>query len=142
MALVRACRALSVPTLARRALTVAPRRQLTSVSAETPIGVVGVGNVGDAVCKNLLRSGYKVAAMYDIDPRRGADLDDRIPRATCSRQVAEQSDVVITCLPKPAHVEASYSGADGLLAGLQHGRRLDRPLDHRLSADHPGTTSR
>ncbi|XP_037068980.1 2-hydroxy-3-oxopropionate reductase-like [Pollicipes pollicipes] len=121
MALVRACRALSVPTLARRALTVAPRRQLTSVSAETPIGVVGVGNVGDAVCKNLLRSGYKVAAMYDIDPRRGADLDDRIPRATCSRQVAEQSDVVITCLPKPAHVEASYSGADGLLAGLRPG---------------------
>jgi len=115
--MLRVCTSLS----ARLASDCIRQRSLSTVSKQTPIGIVGVGNVGDAVAKNLLREGYNVAAMYDIDPARGSDLESQVTRVSSSRQVAERTDVVITNLPKPEHVEASYSGEDGLLAGFRPG---------------------
>ncbi|XP_043244183.1 2-hydroxy-3-oxopropionate reductase-like [Amphibalanus amphitrite] len=96
-------------------------RLLSSVTKETPIGVIGIGNVGDAVVRNLLRSGYTVSAMFDTDGARMSALADRVAVADSSRQVAQKADVVITCLPKPEHVEQSYAGPDGLLAGFRPG---------------------
>jgi 3-hydroxyisobutyrate dehydrogenase len=71
------------------------------------LGVVGAGNIGGAIARNLLRDGHAVV-VHDLDPERcralreaGATVGDS-PAA-----VAERSDVTFTSLPGPAVMEAT-----------------------------------
>ena len=87
--------------------------------------VVGVGQLGAAVASNLLRNKVPLV-LYDVekdknipDPLKG-DLAGA-NWADSAKSAAEQSDIVITALPRPEHVTAAFSGSDGILAGLQTG---------------------
>jgi 3-hydroxyisobutyrate dehydrogenase-like beta-hydroxyacid dehydrogenase len=43
-----------------------------------------------------------------------------------AREVALESDVVVTGLPKPPHVRDVFHGKDGLLAGMEKGGLIAR----------------
>ena len=84
------------------------------------IGFIGLGIMGKPMAKHLLNAGYQLnvlksskvsAAMAGL----GATLCDT------SREVAENSDLVITCLPDSPEVEAIMFGTDGLIEGLSSG---------------------
>lgn len=104
------------------------------------VGFIGVGIMGSAMAKNVLKGGHQVT-VYDTNP---AAVDTLVTAgaaaaASCTA-VAAVSEVVITMLPEPAHVEAAVLGPDGILAGAAPGLVLvdmstgDPLLAQRLAA--------
>eukprot|EP00093_Oithona_nana_P001212 01212.XXX_4016_2589_1 [CDS] Oithona nana genome sequencing. len=95
------------------------------------VGIVGMGHVGNAVCHNLLRKGYKVTAINDIKTENCQGYPETIQIKETAREVAEISDVVVSGLPKPPDVLKAASGSDGILAGLKNGSVW---IDHSTTA--------
>lgn len=92
-----------------------------STKTAQKIGIIGLGNVGSTVAKNLLKSGFTVSALHDTNPEAGRDLPRDIPRPKTPRELATMCDVVMTALPAPPHVKQALTGEDGVLAGLRSG---------------------
>jgi 3-hydroxyisobutyrate dehydrogenase len=85
------------------------------------LGFVGLGNLGGLLARSLLQAGFAVT-VHDLERERASVLIAAGAAWGASpRQVAEQADSVITCLPSPAAVAAVVEGADGVLAGLRPG---------------------
>jgi 3-hydroxyisobutyrate dehydrogenase-like beta-hydroxyacid dehydrogenase len=85
------------------------------------VGFVGLGRLGSQLAASLLRAGVPLT-VHDREPSAGAALGTLGARVAGSpREVAEASDVVLTCLPSPAAVAAVVAGIDGLLDGLRPG---------------------
>ena len=55
-----------------------------------------MGHVGNAVCHNLLRKGYKVTAINDIKTENCQGYPETIQIKETAREVAEISDVVVS----------------------------------------------
>jgi 3-hydroxyisobutyrate dehydrogenase len=94
-----------------------------SSSPSTPIqvGYVGLGNLGVHLAASLLRSGHHVT-VTDLDRGRAAGLEaDGARWADSAAEVAAASDVVFTCLPSPAAVNAVATGPGGLFEGMRSG---------------------
>ena len=93
------------------------------MSANTEkIGFIGVGNLGGAIVTNMLNAGFSVT-VFDTNRQIAQPLLDLGAHWGPSvKAVAEQSDVVITCLPRPDIVNAVVTGEDGILAGLSKGK--------------------
>ena len=86
------------------------------------IGFIGLGNVGASLAGNLLRSGVDLT-VRDLNPELVAKfVADGAKSASSPKAMAEQCDVVITCLPSPAATASVMEGADGILAGLSAGK--------------------
>ena len=85
------------------------------------VGYVGLGNLGFHLAASLLRAGHSVT-VTDLH-RETAEplLAAGATWADSAREVAAASDVVFTCLPSPAAVNAVVTGPDGVLAGLRAG---------------------
>ena len=81
-------------------------------------GFIGLGELGGALAASLLRRGFPLT-VHDIDPKRRKRLvaAGAVP-ADSPRDVAQESDAVLTCLPSPAVSERVLTGPDGILAGL------------------------
>jgi len=87
----------------------------------TRIGFIGVGVLGAHLAGSLRRAGFDLAVHdLDRDAARGL-IGAGAAWADSPKEVAEDADVVITCLPSPAAVDAVMQGADGVLAGLRRG---------------------
>lgn len=87
----------------------------------TTIGVIGLGNAGAPILNNLDKSNkYKLVA-FDIDEKKLNDIPKNIIKATSIKNLAEQCNVVLTCLPKPEHVLEAVGGEEGLLNNASTG---------------------
>jgi 3-hydroxyisobutyrate dehydrogenase len=86
------------------------------------IGFVGLGNVGSKLAGSVLRNGFDLV-VHDLD-RSLVDefVADGASAADTPREVAQRSDVVITCLPNPAASAVVVEGPDGLLDGWSAGK--------------------
>ena len=82
------------------------------------IGFVGLGNVGGKLAASLLRNNF------DLTVR---DLDENLTKtfvslgakvANSPKELAEQVDLVITCLPSPQICNQVMDGEDGIINGL------------------------
>lgn len=98
---------------------------LESVEAEAEaihrVGIIGLGNIGEEICKILIKDGLEVIG-HDIDAektRRMADLGVIIPGT--AKAVAESAGLVILALPQSAVVEQVLFGADGVAAASNPG---------------------
>lgn len=97
-------------------------RHLADDARTKKIGIIGMGHVGTAVTKNLLRKEFNVTAITDIRPELCQGYPSSIQVAGSAREVAELADVIVTGLPKPIHVKQVFEGDSGLLAGLSEGK--------------------
>lgn len=84
------------------------------------IGFIGLGIMGKPMSIHLLKGGHRVfvlqnSASADALANEGAEL------LGSPKEVAEKSDVVITCLPDSPEVEAIVLGKDGVIEGLSKG---------------------
>ena len=85
------------------------------------VGFVGLGQLGGLLAASLLRAGFPLivhdrsAAATDTLATLGARI------AGSPREVALESDAVVTCLPSPLAVREVVAGPEGLLAGLRKG---------------------
>lgn len=86
------------------------------------IGFIGLGNVGSSLAGNLLRSGVDLT-VRDLNEQVVEDFVSRgAKRAASPKEMIEQVDIIITCLPSPAATAAVMEGPDGILAGLTPGK--------------------
>jgi 3-hydroxyisobutyrate dehydrogenase len=84
------------------------------------LGYVGLGNMGAALARRLLRQ-HKMR-LYDLRPQTMAKLTELGGIACQSpKALASESDLVMTCLPTSADVREAIFSADGLAAGLRKG---------------------
>jgi len=92
------------------------------MSTNSPIGFIGLGVMGEPMCRNLARQSGRTVIAYD---QVAAPLErlapDRVRAASGIRELARQCGIVFMALPSGAHVEAVCSGADGLLASVAKG---------------------
>ncbi len=86
------------------------------------IGFIGLGNVGGKLAGSLLRNGFDLT-LRDLD-RSVAEpfLAQGAKWGESPRQMAEDVDLIITCLPSPAASAAVLESEDGILAGLSAGK--------------------
>ena len=99
------------------------------------VGMIGIGHMGTPMAKNLLKEGYPVI-VYDIDEKQMDNIARAGARkATNAKDLAAQSDVVITVLTWPKVVEEVILGKDGVLEGLRKGAILMEcsSIDHETS---------
>ena len=87
----------------------------------TTIGVIGLGNAGAPISNNLNKSNKYKWVAFDIDTKKLNDNPKNIIEATSKKNLAEQCNVVLTCLPKPEHVLEAVDGKDGLLQNASSG---------------------
>lgn len=85
------------------------------------LGFIGTGNIGLPICTHLVGKGHEVLA-FDLDPQALARAVSAGARAVDAPvAAARQADVVFTCLPGPAEVEAVVLGADGIVQAARDG---------------------
>ena len=86
------------------------------------IGFIGLGNVGGKLAGSVLRNGHDLM-VRDLDKEVAQPfLDGGAAWANSPQEMAEQCDIVITCLPSPAASAAVLEADDGILAGLGPGK--------------------
>ena len=86
------------------------------------VGFIGLGNVGGKLAGSLLRNGIDLT-VRDLDTDIAKPfLDAGAKWADSPREMAEQVDVLITCLPSPAASAMVMEAEDGVLAGLSAGK--------------------
>lgn len=86
------------------------------------IGFIGLGNVGGKLAGSLLRN------KFDLTVR---DLDQNLTKpfvkqgakvSNSAKELAEQVDLIITCLPSPQICADVMEGNDGILNGLSENK--------------------
>ena len=88
------------------------------------IGFIGLGAMGGAMAGHLVRSGYAVTG-FDVSAERGeAAVRAGVTRAASAAEAAQGADVVMSSLPHPAAVRATYLGPDGVLSRARAGAVL------------------
>jgi 2-hydroxy-3-oxopropionate reductase len=92
------------------------------VTAAVAIGFIGLGTMGGAMVRNLLRAGYEVRA-HDARPEAIADAvrDGAHPAASIA-EAAAGAAAVVTMLPDTPDVQAVVLGQGGLLENPPAGR--------------------
>jgi len=92
-----------------------------STNTPTRVGFIGLGNMGSGMTRNLQKAGFDLV-VNDIR-RESADqlVANGAEWAATPAEVASMTDVVITMLPTPRHVETVVNGPTGILAGIADG---------------------
>lgn len=84
------------------------------------IGFIGVGKIGLPICKNLIRSGYRVVG-YRRSSLAEFEQAGGIPAHSCA-EVGEAADVVFTCLPSDEALQDVIAGPHGLIRSARSGQ--------------------
>ena len=86
------------------------------------VGFIGLGNVGAKLAGSLLRNGFDLT-VRDIDQAAaGPLLRSGASWGESGRQIAQGSDVIVTCLPSPEVSAQVLEESDGVLAGISEGK--------------------
>jgi 3-hydroxyisobutyrate dehydrogenase-like beta-hydroxyacid dehydrogenase len=92
------------------------------MSAYRTIGFIGLGVMGEPICRNLVKKSGKRVLAHDLSPeplaRLGADGADV---AASIAELIKQSDLLFLCLPSAKHVRAVFEG-DGILKNIRSGQ--------------------
>lgn len=89
------------------------------------VGFIGLGVMGEHMCRNLCRKAALPIHVYDIHPQAVARvLDDGALARESVRDLGEHADVIFLSLPSIDHVEQVCLGADGLLSGKRKPRLI------------------
>lgn len=103
------------------------------MTAPTHVGLIGVGTMGRGLARNLATKGHALR-VFDRDAQASAETESFGASASPTLQeLASSCDVILTCLPSVAAIDAVYRGPQGLLATAPRGAVL---ID--LSTGDPG----
>jgi 2-hydroxy-3-oxopropionate reductase len=83
------------------------------------VGFIGLGIMGKPMAENLIEAGYDLV-VYNRTREKAEDLEGATVADT-PKEVAEQSDIIITMLPDSPQVEEVLAGEDGVLEGVEDG---------------------
>jgi 3-hydroxyisobutyrate dehydrogenase len=90
--------------------------------AYSTIGFIGLGVMGEPICRNLVKKSGKRVLAFDLSPEPLARLQAEGAEAAPSvSNVVRQSDLLFLCLPSAKHVRAVFEG-DGILNNIRSGQ--------------------
>jgi len=82
------------------------------------VGFIGLGNVGGKLAGSLLRNNFDLT-VRDLDENLTKSFKDKGAKVTNSaKELAEQVDLIITCLPSPKICAEVMESDDGVIKGL------------------------
>ena len=86
------------------------------------IGFIGLGNVGGKLAGSLLRNSFDLT-VRDLDKNLTQSFKDLGAKvANSSKELAEQVDLIITCLPSPKICAEVMEAEDGVISGLSQNK--------------------
>ena len=86
------------------------------------IGFIGLGNVGGKLAGSLIRNKFDLT-VRDLDKNLTKSFEDQGAKVVNSpKELAEEVDVIITCLPSPSICAEVMEGEDGILNGLSENK--------------------
>ena len=86
------------------------------------IGFIGLGNVGGKLASSLIRNKFDLT-VRDLDKNLTKSFEDQGAKVVNSpKELAEEVDVIITCLPSPSICAEVMEGEDGILNGLSENK--------------------
>ena len=86
--------------------------------AANRVGIVGAGAMGLAFTKGLIRAGYEIRAFDVSEAALHAAASEGAEMARSARAVAEETELVITVLPRAEDVEEALFGNEGIAQGV------------------------
>src|SRR5215211_6902375 len=88
------------------------------------VGFIGLGIMGKPMAKNLMEAGYELV-LYNRTLEKAEELsEDGAEVAANPREVAENSEIIVTMLPDSPDVRNVVAGKDGVLEGIEEGSLL------------------
>lgn len=85
------------------------------------VGLIGVGNMGRGMSRNILKAGHQLT-MYDVrSEAMEALVQEGADAAASPREVGVAADTVFIMVLNVEQVKSALLGEDGLLAGLKPG---------------------
>jgi 3-hydroxyisobutyrate dehydrogenase len=92
------------------------------MSQTSTIGFIGLGVMGEPICRNLVRKSGLGVIAFDLVPEPVARLRaDGADIAGSVAEVVSQSEIVFLCLPSAKHVRSVFEG-DGILKNSREGQ--------------------
>ena len=86
------------------------------------IGFIGLGNVGGKLAGSLLRNKFNLT-VRDLDKNLTKQFESMGAKiAKSAKELAEEVDLIITCLPSPKICADVMEGKDGILEGLSENK--------------------
>ena len=86
------------------------------------LGFIGLGVMGEPICRNLVKKSGKRVVTFDMSPEPLARLRaDGADVAASAADVIRQCDLLFLCLPSAKHVRAVFEG-DGILKNIRSGQ--------------------
>jgi 2-hydroxy-3-oxopropionate reductase len=88
------------------------------------VGFIGLGIMGKPMAKNVLKAGHELT-VFDFNKGAIEELVAAGAKAAENgKEVAQQSDVVITMLPNSPHVKSALFAENGVAEGLSTGKAI------------------
>jgi 3-hydroxyisobutyrate dehydrogenase len=86
------------------------------------VGFIGLGVMGEPICRNLVKKSGKRVIVFDLAPEPLARMRaEEAEIAGSAAEVIKQSDLLFLCLPSARHVRAVFEG-DGILKNIRRGQ--------------------
>ena len=86
------------------------------------IGFIGLGNVGGKLVSSLIRSKFDLT-VRDLDENLMRSFKDQGAKVVNSpKELAEEVDLIITCLPSPKICAEVMEGENGILNGISENK--------------------
>ncbi len=86
------------------------------------IGFIGLGNVGGKLAGSLIRNKFDLT-VRDLDKNLTKSFEDQGAKVVNTpKELAEQVDFIITCLPSPKICAEVMEGENGILNGLSENK--------------------
>ncbi len=86
------------------------------------VGFIGLGNVGGKLAESLLRNEFNLT-VRDLDKNLTKQFKDSGAKiANSAKELAEEVDLIITCLPSPKICAEVMEGQNGILEGLSENK--------------------
>jgi 3-hydroxyisobutyrate dehydrogenase len=108
-----------MPSARAAAATLSVRYQ--STDAQGHVAFIGLGNMGAHMARNLIKGGHSLS-VFDLSADACASLADAGASVASSPAAAvDGATTVVTMLPSSPHVEAVYTGKDGVFETMGDG---------------------
>jgi 2-hydroxy-3-oxopropionate reductase len=89
------------------------------------VGFIGLGIMGGPMARNLMESGYDLVLFNRTREKAESVAEEGSAEVAGSpREVAENSEIIVTMLPDSPDVRDVVTGEDGVLEGIQEGALL------------------
>ena len=86
------------------------------------VGFIGLGLIGTPMCLNLVKAKYHVSVWNRTQSKAKKLVDAGAVSLSSPKEIAENSEIIITCVSDSKDVKDVVLGADGVIEGIDEGK--------------------